>query len=212
MPVLHSPVSVAVIDTLEAIGMLLDSRQRAAFLPFLNREISVSQAALEVGELPNTMLYRVKRWQRLGLLLETRSVPHAKGSMRLYRAVADAFFIPHSATSSEDLLALASDIHLPIFKDFLGSYVRSGEHLSADWGVRFERNGAHWSVRPAKAWNDLCEPADPEGPPSMAEYVHIQLDDAQAKALQLELWAVLERYVAQSSPQGKVYRVFLGLA
>ena len=212
MILLDSPVPVAVLDSLEAIEVMLDSRQRAAFLPFVNREVSVSQAALEVNELPNTMLYRVKRWQRLGLLLETRSVPHAKGSMRLYRSAADAFFIPHSATSSEDLLALAGEIHLPIFKDFLGSYVRSGEHLSADWGVRFERDGAHWSVRPAKAFDDLCEPADLEAPASMAEYAHIQLDDAQAKALQLELWAVLERYKKQSSSRGKLHKVFLGLA
>ena len=127
-------------------------------------------------------------------------------------ALADAFFIPHSATSSEDLLALAREVHLPIFTDFLASFVRSGEHLSADWGVRFESNGGHWSVRPAKSKDDLCEPADPEGPSSMAEYAQLQLSAAQAKALQLELWAVLERYVAQSSPQGKVYKVFLGLA
>ena len=212
MILLNSPVQVAVLDSLEAIEVMLDSRQRAAFLPFVNREVSVSQAALEVGELPNTMLYRVKRWQRLGLLLETCRVPHAKGSMRLYRSMADAFFIPHSATSSEDLLALAREVHLPIFTDFLASFVRSGEHLSADWGVRFESNGGHWSVRPAKSKDDLCEPADPEGPSSMAEYAQLQLSAAQAKALQLELWAVLERYVAQSSPQGKVYKVFLGLA
>ncbi len=191
---------------------MLDSRQRAAFLPFLNREVSVSQAALEVSELPNTMLYRVRRWCRLGLLLKTRRVPHSKGSMCLYRSSANAYFIPHSATSAEDLVALARDIHAPLFTDFLQRYVGSGQALSDQWGVRFERQDLHWSVRPSKAVDDACEPTDPEAPPSLMEYVPLKLSVKQAKAMQLELWAVLERYVRQSTPQGKTYTVVLGIA
>ena len=212
MPDLHSPVKVTVLNSAKAISVLLDSRQRAAFLPFLSREVSVSQAALEVSELPNTMLYRVKRWQRLGLLLEMGCTRHAKGVKRLYRATADAYFVPHSATSAEDLLTLAHNIHAPLFSDFLQAYVQSGQALSDHWGVRFERKGEHWSVRPSKAVDDDCEPTDLVAPPSMVEYLQMQLCEAQAKAMQLELWAVLERYANQSSVQGKTYRVILGIA
>jgi hypothetical protein len=209
MPVLHSPVQVAVLKSLEAIEVMLDSRQRAAFLPFLAREVSVSEAAREVSELPNTMLYRVKRWQRLGLLLETRQVPHQKGLMRLYHSSADAFFIPHHASKAEDLLALATGIYTPLIAKFLNAYVQVGQQLSNDWGVRFERQGHDWSVRPVKSADDPCEPTDDDAPPTLLE---VNLSPSQAKAMQRELRAVLEKYANHTSKNTKSYQVMLGLA
>jgi hypothetical protein len=212
MPVLHSPVEITVLRSLEAIEVMLDSRQRAAFLPFLAREVSVSEAAREVAELPNTMLYRVKRWQRLGLLLETRQVQHQKGWMSLYRSSADAFFVPHSATKAEDLLALATGIYTPLIAKFLSAYVRSGERLSNDWGVRFERQGHDWSVRPIKSADDPCEPTDDDAPPSLLDLLEVQLNAVEAKSMQRELRAVLEKYANRSSKNAKPYQVILGLA
>jgi hypothetical protein len=212
MPVFHSPVEITVLKSLEAIEVILDSRQRAAFLPFLAREVSVSQAAREVSELPNTMLYRVQRWQRLGLLLETRQVQHQKGWMRLYRSSADAFFVPHSATPAEDLLALATGIYTPLIANFLSAYVQSGERLSNDWGVRFERNGNDWSVRPIKSADDPCVPTDDDAPPSLLDLLEVQLSSVEAKSLQRELRAVLEKYANRTSKNSKSYQVMLGLA
>lgn len=218
---IDSPVQTAVVDWLEGISVLLDSRQRAAFLPFLNREISVSQAALEVGELPNTMLYRVRRWQRLGLLQEARTVPHPKGKkggMPLYRSSAPSYFIPYAATSAEDLLTLAREMYTPIFADFLNHYVRSGAALSDDWGVRFEGAAGGWQVRPSKSLEDQCQPSDLTAPPTMLEYVQLELNQNQAKAMQLELLAVLQRYATPTLPSAalegtvrQTYRVILGM-
>ena len=212
MIAIHSPVQIAVLNSLEAIEALLDSRQRAAFLPFLAREASVSQAAREVSELPNTMLYRVKRWQRLGLLLETRQVQHQKGLMRLYRSSADAFFIAHHATKAEDLLALASGIYTPLIGKFLEAYVQVGQQLSDDWGVRFERQGNDWSVRPVKSVDDQCEPTDDDAPPTLLDLLELQLSAIEAKSMQRELRVVLEKYAHRSSKNAKSYQVILGLA
>ncbi len=212
MQTLYSPVELAVLNSLEAIDVLFDSRQRSAFLPFLHREISVSQAALEVGELPNTMLYRVKRWQRLGLLLETQSVPVAKGSMRLYGSTAQAYFVPYTATSAEDLVALANNVYTPIFTDFLRAYVQAGENLSRDWGVLFTVQEKQWSVRPVKSAEDFCLPADATSPPTMLEYTQVQLSSAEAKAMQLELLAVAAKYARRSNRKGKLYKVLLGMS
>jgi hypothetical protein len=208
----NSPVDIIVLDSLETVGVLLDSRQRTAFLPFLGREVSVSEAALEVSELPNTMLYRVKRWLRLGLLKATRVVPHKKGAKQLYRASASAFFVPHKVTSAADLQALAGGIYEPMLTDFLIAYVKVGEQLSDSWGVRFERRGNQWSVRPAKSEQDLCQLGDVDTPASFLEFDELRLNAVQAKDMQLELLAVLEKFKAQSVPQGKVVQVILGLA
>jgi hypothetical protein len=212
MPVFHSPVQITVLKSLEAIEVMLDSRQRTAFLPFLGREVSVSQAAQEVSELPNTMLYRIKRWQRLGLLLETRKIQHQKGWMRLYRSSADAFFVPHSATKAEDLLALAIGIYTPLIANFLNAYVKSGERLSSDWGVRFERSGNDWSVRPIKSADDQCEPTDDDAPPSLLDLLEVQLSAKDAKSLQRELRALVEKYVHRNNKNAKPYQVMIGLA
>ncbi len=207
---LNSPVQTLVIDSLDAISVLLDSRQRKAFLPFVNQEMSVSQAALEAGELPNTMLARVKRWQKLGLLLQTRQVPHSKGKMFLYTASANAFFVPHTATSAADLLELAQQLYAPMLLDFLESYVQAGQRLSGLWGVRFQRLQSQWLVRPAKSEFDQCEPTDADAPVAFVEYTKLNLSESQARVLQQELLGVLGKY-KQLESGGKTYQVLLGL-
>jgi hypothetical protein len=212
MPLPNSPLAAAVLDKAEAIAVLLDSRQRAALLPFVGRECSVSQAAKASAELPNTMRSRVKRWQALGLLQETQRVPHQKGSMQLYRASADAYFISHHDTPAVDLFALANDIYTPMIAGFLDSYVRSSQALSDQWGIRFERNGEKWLVQPAKSASDQCRPSDEDAPLALLSQQDIQLSLAQAKAMKQELLGVIQKYANQNVENSQVFSLILGIA
>lgn len=212
MPQVQSPVASAVLDSPAAIAVLLDGRQRAAFRPFVGRERSVSQAAHEAGETLNTTLSRVKRWQRLGLLSETRRVAHRRGSMALYRSSAEAYFIPYASTPAAELLALAEEVYLPQMQSLLKAFVRSGEQLSGEWGVRFEGRGAEWSARPVTSAVYVCEPTDDEAPPSLLEWSELSLTAEDAKALQRDLMAVLIRYQAKETPHAPRHALMLGLA
>jgi hypothetical protein len=208
----YSPHQTIVIKTVEAISILFDSRQRKALLPFINCENSISKAAQTVQELPNTMLYRVKRWEKLGLLQNTRSIPSQKGSIRLFGSSAKAFFVPYSATTAEDLITLAKDTYTPIFTDFLQAYVHFGENLSPTWGIHFSRQNDQWLIRPVKSVHDECLPEDTDSPATMLSHQQLQLDSSAAKAMQLELLSVVNKYSQQNSSKGKTYQVLLGIA
>jgi hypothetical protein len=212
MQALNSLVEITVLDSANSIAVLLDSRQRHALLPFVGQACAVSVAAQLVGESANTMLYRVRRWKKLGLLLEVGSQAHSKGQMRLYRTPADAFFVPHHATSSEDLLALGQSVYAPVFAEFLGQYAKTGEQLAPTWGIRFEKTDQTWAMRPVKSATDTCQPTDAGLPPALLDIAQVQLSAAHAKALQLEMRRVLEKYQALSSKRGNVFQVILGLA
>lgn len=208
----RSPVQPFVLEHPDAIAVMFDSRQREALLPFLGRDIAVSQAAAEIQELPNTMLYRVRRWKRLGLLRESARVPHRKGFMQLYRSSADAYFIPFRATNAEDLRAFASGVYIPAFEAFLQAYVLQGQTLTGDWGVRFARQDQHWQVIPTRSADYECEPTDDDSPAALLDLYRLQLGETRAKDLQRELRRLLERYAAQQTPQGRTYQVIVGLA
>ena len=208
----RSPLEIVALDNPEVIAVLLDSRQRQALLPFMAQATTIIQAAKATNELPNTMLYRVKRWQELGLLLECGTTPHAKGLSRLYRTSANAFFVAHHATNSIDLLALAKELFAPVLTEFLQAFVQSGERLSDQWGVRFERTANQWQVQPAKAINDTCQPTDATSPATIFTMQEIGLSAAQAKAMQLELVGVIQKYANQSHSKQQTYKVLLGIA
>jgi hypothetical protein len=191
----YSPVQTAVLDSSKAIAVLLDSRQRFALLPFVGQACSVSTAAQMVGESANTMLYRVRRWCQLGLLLEVGITTHRKGQMRLYQTRADAFFVPHHATRSEDLLALGQSVYVPVFAEFLEQYAKTGEQLSPTWGIRFEKADQAWAIRPVKSQTDQCQPTDAGLPPALLDIAHVQL----------------EKYQARQAVGGRSYQVILGL-
>jgi hypothetical protein len=200
----------AVLDAPAAIAVLLDSRQRAALLPFVGRHCSVAEAAALTAALPNTMRYRVKRWQQLGLLTASEQVDAHKGSPRLYRSSADVYFISHHATTAADLLALAHDIYTPMLGDFLSSYVKSSQYLSDQWGVRFERNGQQWLLRPAKSAADQCNPSDDDAPLAFFDQRQIRLSSSQAKAIKRELLGVIQKYTDQGAENSQIYNLILG--
>ncbi len=129
-----------------------------------------------------------------------------------FRSSADAYFIPYASTPAADLLTLAGEVYLPHIQALLGAYVHSGERLSGDWGVRFEREGAHWTARPVTSALYVCEPTDDEAPPSLLEFSELSLTAADAKALQRDLMAVMTRYRATQMPGGDIYRLMVGFA
>jgi hypothetical protein len=206
----NSPLEMAVIDSKKAVEVLLDSRQREALLPFVGNRLSVSQAAAQIGESANTMLYRVRRWRRLGLLLEVGSRPHKTRAVRLYSASAAAFFVPYRATNAESLGKAAQQLYVPMFVQLIEQYAKAGEALSEHWGIRFENVGGVWSMRPEKSVVQSHLSSNAVSPVALLRVVSLRLDSQQAKALQNEMLALLQRYHHEDS--GKEYRVVLAMA
>ncbi len=176
------------------VRLLTDAKSRAFFEPFLARERSVADAAGEVGCKLDTMLYRVGRFQEAGLLTVAREQPRAGRAIKLYRSVADGFFVPLSATPFADLEER--------LRAQLEPQWRRSARAIARWlrtygweGQRFYRDGQGvvWSES-ARDLSTQFDPEDPAAPALFDIHGEVALRPSEAKALQLELHRLWQRY------------------
>lgn len=192
--------------------MLTDPASLQQFLPFLGRECSVRDAAGETGAKPNSVLWRVKRWQDLGLIEVTRKVPRGGRAVKLYRSVADCFFVPFEVMSAESMEAAMASLDRRWEDALRRAVVRARRDALQGGGYEVSRDGRGvprvTSVRaPCEAYDPL-EPNEPAAVSSWHESVHLTFE--QAKALQAELLGLLARYAQEQGSQQ--YLVRLGLA
>ncbi|AAF11855.1 helix-turn-helix domain-containing protein [Deinococcus radiodurans] len=110
-----------------------DARQAAAmihpeFSPLMDaltgREASVGALARELDWPLDTAHYRVKKLLRLGLLRVVREEKRAGRPVKVYRAVADAFFLPYSSFTHATLEEKFLRHELQVARSLVRSYVR----------------------------------------------------------------------------------------
>src|SRR5690606_26192893 len=101
--------TVMVVTDPIAAKAILDPDTRLYLAPFIGRAASISQAASGSGEKENTTLKRVRRFVELGLLEVVAELPRAGRPIKLYRSVAEVFFVPFEATGAESLEAALAE-------------------------------------------------------------------------------------------------------
>jgi predicted transcriptional regulator len=204
--------SVRVISDQRLADILTDPQSLRRLDPFLGRESSVSDAARLTGEKPNTVLSRVRRFERLGLLEHTRSVPRRGRPIRLYRTTADAFFIPFDTTSAESLESGLAERDLYWEQMLRRNVVRARQQQVGSWGTRIYRDARgtlqiQMAVSPERNYTNL----EAGGPAVLSAWRDsVFLDFADAKELQRELFALLLKYQRLGGSQRYIVR--LGLA
>lgn len=204
--------TTAVVRDPERARLLLDARSRAHLAPFLGRARSVSEAARAVGAKPNTVLRRVQRFLDAGLLEIAEVMPRRGRPLRRYRAIADVFFVPFEASAAEDLEAALADREAWVSSLFRRSVVRARREALGTWGTRIYRDArdrvqVQMAVRP----DADAQPPGPDEPAVLSAWRDaIELDYPDAKALQRELYELLERYQRKRGAQR--YVIHLGLA
>lgn len=202
----------AVVSDPEQARLLLDARTRAQLAPFLARPLAVGEAARRAGEKPNTVLRRVQRFLAAGLLEVAETVPRRGRPIRRYRTIADVFFVPFEASAAEDLEAALAEREAWVATVLRRAVVRARREAIGVWGTRIYRDErgrvqVQMAVRP-----DVdAEPPGPEGPAVLSAWRDaLELDYPDAKALQRELFELLQRYQAKRGAQR--YVIHLGLA
>lgn len=196
----------------EQARLLLDARTRAQLAPFLARPLAVGEAARRAGEKPNTVLRRVQRFLAAGLLEVAETVPRRGRPIRRYRTIADVFFVPFEASAAEDLEAALAEREAWVATVLRRAVVRARREAIGVWGTRIYRDErgrvqVQMAVRP----DADAEPPGPEGPAVLSAWRDaLELDYPDAKALQRELFELLQRYQAKRGAQR--YVIHLGLA
>ena len=199
------------LNTSEAARVLVADERR--FLePFMARERSVGEVARELGVAVDALAYRVRRYERLELLQKTREVPRKGRAVKYYRGAA-AYRVPLSVLPLADLEELVRVLDAPMrerfFRGFAG--LLEGAGLSG-WAVHCYRDTSDRArlelAPPVEGWR----PEDvlrPEVPALLFSWAPLTLGAAQAKELQAELWALLQRYYGNADAPTHLVGLFL---
>ncbi len=209
----ESPSSgnAAIVSDPAVADLLTNPATLELLSPFLGRENTVAEAARETGTNPNSMLARVRRWTRMGVLRVTRLEPRAGSTVRWYRTAADSWFIPFDTTSAETLEAGLEKRDRYWEVRLRRAVVSAREREVGNWGTRVYRDSRgrlqiQMAVSPDRNWTSLA----PELPAVLAAWrdgLYLDFDDA--KQLQRELFDLLLRYQAKDGAQRYLLRIGL---
>lgn len=199
-----------------AARYLLDPDHIRFLRPFMLGERSTAAAADEVGVSVKDMAYRVKRMLALDLIACTDERKRAGRPVRLYRAPS-AFFIPFARVPEGDLEEMVDALLRAPQRQLVRGMVETLADAERDlhrWGWRLELDREERvSIRPSGDPEDH-EPLfhrllEDEAPALYIANVPLRLSHADAKSLQRELLALVERYDGREGSDP--YMLMMGL-
>ena len=204
--------SPKVIRDEKAARLLVDVAQLKLVLPFMERERSVGEVAKQLGLALDATTYRVKKLVKLDILYETRKQARKGRAVTYYRA-ASAFFVPVDVLPNQTTEELLGQADVPMREQIARSMTRALYEASPfqNWGVLVGRDssgnarlglappGADW------AFENLLAPG---APALVSSWMPLELEFEDAKALQAELFSLINKYAQKGGSQ----TYLLGLA
>ncbi len=209
--VVDAPTYLEVRDP-RAADVLMNPATLRQIVPFLGRDCTVADAARDTGELPNTVLKRVRRFEHIGLLRIVREARRGGRPRKVYRTTADQFFVPFEATTADSLESALAERDAFWEQLLRRNVVRARMEALGTWGTRVYRDSrgrlqVHTAVTPEANATTL----DPDMPAVLSSWRDsVRLDFEDAKALQREMFELLRRYQQKDGAQRYIMR--LGLA
>ncbi len=184
------PANAFTVRTEKAAAVFTDHRRRLV-LELARGERSLKDLADATGMSLSLLTYHVGRLVALGLVREQRKQRRAGRPVRIYRAVAPAFFVPAALAPPPDG-QLAAD---------LSDALRDARQGDADGGVYYFLDQG----RPA-----MRRVATRKGPPALDVWRMMTLSEAEARELAAELEKLLARF--GKGTRGKGYLVHAAMA
>jgi hypothetical protein len=215
-----SPSSQHRVTDSSAAEFLVNADSFRFMEPFLAIENTVSRAAAHCNTDPGSVLYRVRQMLELGLLEVTRVQTRGGRAIKHYRSTAPEFFVPFSATPADTLRALSAQFTTEFQRMFDAAYgvVLERADQTHDLGIRVWRNpDGHTSrdLMPAGQAHGDTTFSDwmlaPDMPGVWNQHALLRLSARDAKALQLEIGRLWERYSRLEDRDGKLCALRLGL-
>ncbi|HEU0097970.1 MAG TPA: winged helix-turn-helix domain-containing protein [Allosphingosinicella sp.] len=176
-------------------AVFADPRLRRILMLFAPAPLSVSEAAARSGADLKRLHHHVQKLRRLGLLVIDGEIRRPGRPIKLYRTAGEAFFVP--------IEILPRD-----FGDDLAGEMRG--YLAAN--ARRTTRGILVGAAPEgqiRARIVADEQTDPE---ALEIWRVLRLQRREARALEAELRAVLDRFQDSASGRGNVYLVHAAMA
>lgn len=185
--------------------------------PFMKRELTLGEAATELGVKLPALLYHVNKFIAFGLLEVTRTKARTGRPLKLYRSTARSFFVPYYLTPSETLAQLLSELMAPTEQRFHREAAHTLQTLDPDWGLNIScpsDEGISYALAPraTKFVPELIKSVlKPDAPALFLSDGTLELDFETAKALQKELIDLFTTYRQKQQPGSQHYAYRFGL-
>jgi hypothetical protein len=204
------PSGTHIVNDLRAAAFLSDPEHNGYLLPFLEREVTLSEAASELQVPMNKLHYWVTKMLELGIIRVTRTQKRAGRAIQYYSAIAPAFFVPFAAIPAETFEAQLMLEDVSRQRRLSSAHARARGELPLKYGtliVRMEQTQSGIRIEPFPKWrsSDLTF--------SVWLERTFYLEDAQA--LLAELKILEERYSSLPEPEiskGKPFFLRLALS
>ena len=192
------------MHTPDQARLLSDDAATRFLEPFLGRERSASQAARELGVPIDTLLYRVKRFLEAGLLEIVREEPRAGRPIKIYRTVADGFYVPFELTAyaeheeqMREQLRSGEEVIVRAASRLLREIGEEGRRIfrTRDGEVMYQAAG---DAGKRMEWGDFDLVQRMPGPAFEAFGSTLTLTDDESKELLVALYRIYEQYDARS--------------
>lgn len=180
------------------VHLLEDPDLSNFFMPFLAREETVAGAARTLGCKVNAMHYRVRTLLDVGLLEIVRETKRAGLPVKVYRSVADAFFIPFELSRYIDREARMTERYGSILEQIAKATLRRERRRGRVGQCLFrDATGDVVSFGGVELPNDdIClNVDDPDRPVGADRMGNVFLTEAEARNLQGELDGLFRRYL-----------------
>jgi DNA-binding transcriptional ArsR family regulator len=205
-----------IISDPKAARVLASTEGRRFLEPFIQREVTLSQAAQELGVKLTTMHYHVRKLLRLGLLEVRREEPRKGRAVKIYGTAAEEFFVPFEVTPYDSLEVLLTELMGAPTHSLVENAARLLLESEEGLGLRVwrgEKGNVGASITPHADMDEqqfLNETFNPASPAMWLSAGRIHLEHAAAKELQRELYELAERYDTGRTQEQR-YEFILGL-
>lgn len=212
--------ALAVIDEPTAVTLLCDPRYIETLAPFLRRSRPLGEVTERLELKLTTLYHRAQRLRDAGLLVVTGHEARAGRPKLLYRACADALFVPFRTTAFATLDELMETLTSERAREFPLDVTAALERIAPSWGIRIEptagdRPGLNVQLAPsADGYDDAFQARlfGPDTPAVFSSSGTFRLQPEDAKALQRDLLELAQRYTEKADPKGVVHHFRFGLA
>lgn len=198
--------STLTVTDAETARVLIDPAQLRYIAPFIGRERTVKEVADETNSTLSTTYRRVRRYLGLGILEVVREQKRKGKALKVYRAVADEFYIPNNVTDGQEVSSERWQKHWE--RDFQQGLRHAYAEQLDGWGQRLYRKDGVFTSSLASGPDEDIDPLE-DKMPALYNRFHdsLYLDFGEAKTLQRELDALFKKYMSETGGQRYMMRI-----
>jgi hypothetical protein len=189
----------------------LSKPNNSKYLEAFMLENTIGLAAAGLNEPLHRVFRQMQKMLKLGLIEQTRFETRTGRAIRYYQTVSQAFFVPFSHKSFEEVLL---EINLPLEREFIAAIASEWTRYAANnrgWGTLYSRAEAGRLTARAPVHSNPKELL-PQAPKVFSWFQEWNLNPEDADALLTDLSALIKRYNAKNDNSQAPFLVRVGMS